>query len=66
MQTLKESNAWIPEIHLLAILKGVTAAAYHLQITLGRVLCEVQPGHVLYDGYVLLYCCLRCIYTSDL
>ena len=56
MHTLKESDAWIPEIHLLAILKGVTAAAYHLQITLGRVLCEVQPCHVLYEGYVLFYC----------
>ena len=54
MHTLKESDAWLPEIDLLAILKGVTSAAYHLQIILGRVLCE--PCHVLYDGYVLLYC----------
>lgn len=54
MRTLRENNTLlIPEIHLLSILSGVTAAAYHVQITLGRVLCELRPCHVLYDGYVL-------------
>ena len=55
MHTLKESDAWIPEVHLLAILKGVTSAAYHLQITLGIEFC-VRFSHAM--------CCMMGMFYS--